>query len=131
MGYCERIVYYHRVMPAIGQQTFKMKEALAAQDLIEAMEMRRSLQAYGFEGARRRFGAWLNNERLGLSAKTDLILERENRVAVVDFKLTGGEPGENHRMQLAQFASGACERAYIAWSSGAKSLVNPSRFPRQ
>ena len=28
--YCERIVYYHRVMPGIGQSTFKMKEALAA-----------------------------------------------------------------------------------------------------
>jgi CRISPR-associated exonuclease Cas4 len=103
-AYCERIVYYHRVMPGIGQQTFKMKEALAAQDLIETLEMRRGLQAYGFEGARRRFGVWLSDEALGLSAKTDLILEREDRVAVVDFKLTGGEPGENHRMQLAGYA---------------------------
>ncbi len=102
--YCERIVYYHRVMPAIGQQTFKMKEALAAQDLIETLEMRRGLQAYGFEGAVRRFGVWLSDETLGLSAKTDLILKREDQVAVVDFKLTAGEPGENHRMQLAGYA---------------------------
>lgn len=109
--YCERVVYYHRVMPGIGQQTFKMKEALAAQDLIETLEMRRGLQAYGFEGARRRFGVWLSDEGLGLSAKTDLILEREDRVAVVDFKLTGGEPGENHRMQLAGYAMLA-EAAY-------------------
>jgi hypothetical protein len=40
-AYCERIVYYHRVMPAIGQATFKMREALAAQELVEGLEMRR------------------------------------------------------------------------------------------
>lgn len=102
--YCQRIVYYHRVMPGIGQQTFKMKEALAAQDLVESLEMRRGLQAYGFAGARRRFGVWLSDEGLGLSAKTDLILEAEDRVAVVDFKLTSGEVGENHRMQLAGYS---------------------------
>jgi CRISPR-associated exonuclease Cas4 len=102
-AYCERIVYYHRVMPVYGQPTFKMKEALAAQDLIESLEMRRGLRAYGFEGAVRRFGVWLSNETLGLSAKTDLILQREDSLAVVDFKLTAGDPGENHRMQLAAY----------------------------
>lgn len=102
-AYCERIVYYHRVMPAVVKQTFKMKEAIAAQDLIESLETRRSLQAYGFEGARRRFNAWLTDDKLGLSAKTDLILERVDQVAVVDFKLTSGEPGENHRMQLTGY----------------------------
>lgn len=103
-AYCERIVYYHRVMPGIGQPTFKMKEALAAQDLIESLEMRRGLQAYGFEGARRHFGVWLSDMELGISAKTDLILEAPDRLAVVDFKLTGGEVGENHRMQLTGYS---------------------------
>jgi CRISPR-associated exonuclease Cas4 len=103
-AYCERIVYYHRVMPAIGQATFKMREALAAQDLIESLEMRRGLQPYGFEGARRRFNVWLSDVGLGLSGKTDLVLEAANRVAVVDFKLTSGEVGENHRMQLAGYS---------------------------
>ena len=49
--YCQRIVYYHRVMPAVGKPTFKMREAIAAQDLIESLEMRRGLQAYGLESA--------------------------------------------------------------------------------
>jgi CRISPR-associated exonuclease Cas4 len=109
--YCERIVYYHRLMPGIGQPTFKMKEAIAAQDLIETLEMRRGLQAYGFEGARRRFGVWLSDVKMGLSAKTDLILEASDGVAVVDFKLTSGELGENHRMQLAGYSMLA-EAAY-------------------
>ena len=103
-AYCQRIVYYHRVMPAIGKQTFKMKEAIAAQDLIESLEMRRGLQAYCLEAAKRHFGVWLSNPTLGLSGKTDLVLEAFDRVAVVDFKLTSGEVGENHRMQLAGYS---------------------------
>lgn len=110
-AYCRRIVYYNRTMPGIGKQTFKMKEALAAQDLVETLEMRRGLQMYGLQGARRRFGMWLSDADLGLSGKADLVLEAEDRVAVVDFKLTGGEVGENHRMQLAGYSLLA-EKAY-------------------
>jgi CRISPR-associated exonuclease Cas4 len=102
-AYCARIVYYHRVMPAVGKPTYKMKEAIAAQELIEGLEMRRSLKEYGLEGARRRVNVWLRDERLGLSGKLDLLLEAPGEVAVVDFKLTSGEPGENHRMQLAGY----------------------------
>lgn len=102
--YCERIVYYRHVMPAVGKPTFKMREALAAQDLIESLEMRRGLQEYGFERAQRRFGLWLRDEGLGLSGKADLVLEGTAALAVVDFKLTSGELGENHRIQLAGYA---------------------------
>jgi CRISPR-associated exonuclease Cas4 len=109
--YCERIVYYHRVLPAIGKPTFKMREALAAQDLIEALEMRRNLDRYGLDGARRRFSVWLSDESLGLSGKADLLLEARDQVAVVDFKLTSGEVGDNHRAQLTGYsllAEAAC-----------------------
>ena len=103
-AYCQRIVYYHRVMPAVGKPTFKMREALAAQDLAESLEMRRGLQAYGLEDAQRRFNVWLSDKALGLSGKADLLLEAPGRVAVVDFKLTSGELGDNHRAQLAGYS---------------------------
>lgn len=102
--YCQRIVYYHCVMPASGKATFKMKEAIAAQDLIESFEMRRGLQLYGIENAQRRFGVRMSDEGLGLSGKADLLLEAADQVAVVDFKLTSGELGENHRVQLAGYS---------------------------
>jgi CRISPR-associated exonuclease Cas4 len=101
--YCPRIVYYQRVMPAVGKPTFKMKEAVAAQDLIESLEMRRGLTEYGLEAAQRRFNVWLRDERLGLSGKADLLLTSSDRTAVVDFKLTSGDVGENHRIQLAGY----------------------------
>ncbi len=102
--YCARIVYYHRVMPGVGQATYKMKEAVRAQEMIESLEMRRTLREYGLDGAERQFGVWLTDERLGLSGKLDLLLKGEDESAVVDFKLTSGEAGENHFMQLAGYA---------------------------
>lgn len=103
-AYCPRVVYYHRVMPAQVQPTYKMSEGLAAQEVIESLETRRKLREYGFEDARRRFGLWLESKELGLTGKIDLLLEAEDQVAVVDFKLTSGEPGQNHRLQLAGYS---------------------------
>src|ERR1700691_1223127 len=81
-----------------------MREAVSAQDMIERLELRRGLREYGWEGGDRRFGIWLAHEGLGLSGKLDLLLEREGEGAVVDFKLTSGERGDNHRMQLTGYA---------------------------
>jgi CRISPR-associated exonuclease Cas4 len=103
-AYCQRIVYYRQVMPGIGKPTFKMEEAGRAQELIESLELRRTIQKYGLENARRRFGVWLADEEVGLSGRVDLLLEGDNEACVVDFKLTAGEPGENHRMQLSGYA---------------------------
>lgn len=103
-AYCPRVVYYHRVMPAPPRPTYKMKEGLAAQELIESLEMRRKLREYGLDKAERRFGIWLENRELGLSGKIDLLLEAAEEIAVVDFKLTSGEPGQNHQAQLAGYS---------------------------
>lgn len=110
-AYCQRIVYYHRVMPAVGKTSFKMREAVRAQDLIEALETRRTIGRYGLEGAERHFNVWLSDEAIGLKGKADLVLESQAEVAVVDFKLTSGEVGDNHLMQLAAYGLLA-ERMY-------------------
>jgi CRISPR-associated exonuclease Cas4 len=103
-AYCPRVVYYHITMPGAGRSTYKMAEGLRAQELIESLEMRRTLREYGLEDATREFGLWLSDAATGLSGKLDLLLRGERTAAVVDFKLTSGEVGENHRMQLAGYA---------------------------
>jgi CRISPR-associated exonuclease Cas4 len=102
--YCRRVVYYHQLMPGSGQSTYKMREGERAQEMIESLEMRRTLKEYGLENSERQFGVWLRDDRIGLSGKIDLLLKGERSAAVVDFKLTSGEVGENHRMQLAGYA---------------------------
>ncbi len=103
-AYCRRIVYYQYVMPGAGRPTFKMEEGKQAQEMVERLEMRRTLREYGLEGARRSFGVWLSDEGLGLTGKLDLLLEGDGFGSVVEFKLTSGDPGENHRLQLAGYA---------------------------
>ena len=103
-AYCRRIVYYLHRMPGVGKQTYKMGEGKAAQDMVEQLEMRRTLREYGFEGAVRKFGVWLENEDLGLAGKLDLLLETDTEAAIVEFKLTSGEVGHNHRLQLAGYS---------------------------
>jgi len=103
--YCPRVVYFHQVMPGAGVSTYKMHEGLRAQEMVESLEMRRTLREYGLEGAEREFGVWLQDEGLGLSGKLDLLLRGAGVASVVDFKLTSGEVGENHRMQLAGYAA--------------------------
>jgi CRISPR-associated exonuclease Cas4 len=104
-AYCPRVVYYHQVMPGVGVMTHKMREAVKAQEWMEELEVRRGLGKYGFGEAEREYGVWLSDEGLGLSGKIDLLLKGGNgKAAVVDFKLTAGEPGENHRMQFAGYA---------------------------
>ena len=107
-AYCRRVVYYHRLMPDAAPMTGKMRSGLKAQELMEKLELRRTLERYGFDGAatRRLYGSWLMSEALGLSGRVDLALLREDtgEAAVVDYKLTSGEPGDNHRMQLHGYA---------------------------
>ena len=102
--YCPRVVYYHLTMPGAGQSTYKMQEGLRAQELVESLEMRRTLREYGLSDAERQFGVWLSDAATGLSGKLDLLLRGQKTAAVVDFKLTSGEVRENHRMQLAGYA---------------------------
>jgi CRISPR-associated exonuclease Cas4 len=103
--YCPRVVYYHLLMTGAARPTYKMQEGLRAQELIERLEMRRTLREYGLECAERQFGVRLDDERSGLTGKIDLLLMGQGSAAVVDFKLTAGEVRENHRMQLAGYAA--------------------------
>ncbi len=105
-AYCPRVVYYHRTMPDAGAPTHKMKAGIRAQEMVERLEVRRTLDRYGLGKARRIHGAWLRDEVLGLSGRVDLaVVDAEaGEGSVVDYKLTAGEPGENHRLQLHGYA---------------------------
>jgi len=103
-AYCPRIVYYGHVMGRMGRATWKMGEGKSAEDMFEKLEVRRRLAKYRLDGAERRFRVWLLDEELGLCGKADLLLCGSEEVAAVDFKLTSGMPGANHRMQLAGYS---------------------------
>jgi CRISPR-associated exonuclease Cas4 len=103
-AYCPRVVFYHRFYAGAGAATAKMKIGLEAQGDIEGLEARRTLKKYGMEAAERVFNPWLADVSLGLQGRPDLVLHGAERVSIVDFKLTGDDVGENHRLQLGGYS---------------------------
>lgn len=103
-AYCPRIVYYRQTMGGAQRPSYKMEEGKRAQGMFEVLELRRSLKRFGFGRARRSLNVWLEDKELGVAGKVDMLLEGEHAAVVVDFKLTAGEPRENHKLQLAGYA---------------------------
>lgn len=103
-AYCKRVGYYKRVLPAEPRETPKMQFGRVAQEWVEGLEFRRTLERYGLAEGKRIKGPWLVSERLGIAGKLDLAIESAERVAPVEFKLTDGAVGYHHRVQLTAYA---------------------------
>lgn len=102
--YCPRIFYYLAVQPQSPPRTRLMARGHRLQEEFERLEPRRVLSRYGFAGAQRHFSITLKSAALRLTGQTDLLLEAQDRIGVVEFKASAGALAENHRMQLAAYA---------------------------
>ncbi|HAM57139.1 MAG TPA: CRISPR-associated protein Cas4 [Candidatus Rokubacteria bacterium] len=103
-AYCPRIPFYRYVLPVRPTPTYKMRRGKDVQAAVEALERRRGFRAYGMREGERRFGLWLQSDRLGLSGKLDLLILTPEACYPVDFKDTEGGPRRNHRLQVAAYA---------------------------
>ncbi len=72
----------------------------------------------GWRARERQFGVWLSDEAAWAFGQDGFGAAEERTAAVVDFKLTSGEPGENHRMQLAGYAMLVERRTGAAGAGG-------------
>lgn len=102
--YCPRIVYYGYCMPLPHQPTAAMQRGRDLHVRIEFLERRRKLRAYNLSAGERQFEVALFSKQHGLSGKLDMLVTTPQGRFPVDFKMTKGEAGENHRMQLAAYA---------------------------
>jgi len=102
--YCPRIFYFMTVQPVRPPATGLMERGQRLQEEFERLEPRRVLTRYGFAEARRHFSITLRDGELGLTGQADLLLEAEDKLAVVEFKASGAALAENHRLQLAAYA---------------------------
>ena len=103
-AYCQRIPFYHHVLPVRPAPTYKMSRGKDVQGAVEALERRRGFRGYGMREGERRFSVWLHSDRLGLSGKLDLLILTTDACYPVDFKDTAGGARRNHRFQLAAYA---------------------------
>lgn len=125
--YCPRVVYYHYVMPVEQKATFKMEHGKSAEERLDELERRRTIQRYGLPDGQRHFHVWLTSETLGLSGKLDLLIESSTGWYPVDFKETTGTVHSNHRLQLCGYALLVEEAYRCAVSRGFIYLIPGNR----
>ncbi|MCC7103691.1 MAG: CRISPR-associated protein Cas4 [Chloroflexi bacterium] len=104
-AYCPRIPYF-RLGLRLPRRfvTYKMQEGILEHRRTEELEHRRTLRAYGLADGERRFDVALRSERLGLSGRLDLLIERAHEAIPVEFKNTREKLALNHKYQLAAYA---------------------------
>jgi CRISPR-associated exonuclease Cas4 len=104
--YCPRIPFYRYCLPRIRPITYGMKEGIQSHVEEAAREERRSLRAYGLADGERVFDVLLRSEALGMVARIDLAIRREEvpEAIVVDYKLSREPAGSHFRLQIAAYA---------------------------
>lgn len=102
--YCQRIFYYLSVQGLRPPATGLMERGRRMQEEFERLEPRRALSRYGMGDARRHFSLTLADPDLCIAGQVDLLLEGDDRLAVVEFKASDAPLAENHRIQLTAYA---------------------------
>lgn len=103
-AYCPRIVFYNQCMALTPPATPAMQAGSDLHARIELLERRRKLRPYNLSAGQRQFEVWLKSRQHALSGKLDMLITTPAGLYPVDFKTAKGEPGENHRLQLAAYA---------------------------
>ena len=85
-----------------------MEAGIRAQDREEERERRRSLRAYGLTEGARHFNVSVTSTQMGVSGQIDMviahIIDGEERLIPVDYKMSRREPGRHFKLQLACYA---------------------------
>jgi CRISPR-associated exonuclease Cas4 len=100
--YCPRIFFYHACLPKIRPVTYKMQVGIEAHDEERTRAARRSLGMYGVIEGQRHFDVSIISTKLGLSGQVDEVVETDNEVIPVDYKLAN-KAGRHFQMQLVAY----------------------------
>ncbi|MEW6505286.1 MAG: CRISPR-associated protein Cas4 [Chloroflexota bacterium] len=104
--YCRRILYYLTCLPDVRPTTYLMEVGREQGKAEESRELRRTLQRYGLENARREFGVRLSSAHLGLRGVVDMVLwvddAQPQQALPVDFKFSHAV-GEHVQLQLMAY----------------------------
>ena len=100
---CQRIVYYHHILPAIRPITYGMKAGQAAHEAVRPLEERRTLHAYAIPDGERYFDVRLYAPELQLSGLVDMVIGRDDEVIPVDFKDSAQIKSRHFRLQVVAY----------------------------
>ncbi|MEM3609909.1 MAG: CRISPR-associated protein Cas4 [Candidatus Anstonellales archaeon] len=101
--YCPRQIYFKYVMQIESEPTEKMILGKIIHNVMGELEKRRGLSKYGVENYRKIFDFKVYSKKLGLSGSVDMILEGDEEVLPVDFKMTEGNY-DGYSLQLYAYS---------------------------
>ncbi len=101
--YCPRILYYHTCLPDVRPVTYKMEAGIEAHSDERKRAARRSLKMVNATEGQRHFDLLVSSANLGLSGQIDEVVETEDQLVPVDYKLAR-QAGYHFKMQLTAYA---------------------------
>lgn len=101
--YCPRICFYHTCLPDIRPVTAKMRHGITAHDEEKRRAVRRTLGKYHAVDGTRYFDVGVISQRLNLSGAVDEVVETDNGLFPIDYKLAK-TAGQHYKIQLTAYA---------------------------
>lgn len=101
--YCPRIFYYHACLRDVRPVTRKMQHGIRAHEAEQKLAARRTMHQYHIVDGIRHFDVPVMSEQLRLSGQIDEVVESENGIFPVDYKLAK-RAGYHFKLQLTAYA---------------------------
>lgn len=127
--YCARIPHYYYVRPVQRKISFMMSRGQEQHDIMERLELRRTLKRYGLIEGERLFRVPLSSQTLRLSGICDLVVRTNHEDIPCEFKSSSSPQWSSHRYQLAAYGllleekfGRPVRRGFIAWIPRGKIL---------
>lgn len=101
--FCPRTLYFRLIQPVTHRLSYKMDEGVRMHERAGELERRRTLREFQLPDGERRFGVELFSQRLGVTGKLDMLIERQFETIPVEFKHSRAGGRVNHRYQLTLY----------------------------
>jgi len=102
--FCPRVVYYREILNLNVVKPLWVSQGEDSHDKIEKLEKRRNYSRYNLDTAQRHFKASFKSTRYGLHGIVDWVLETDDEVFVVEYKINPKPNSLGHRLQLCAYA---------------------------
>lgn len=102
--FCPRVVYYQELLNMKVNKPLWVSQGENWHDKIEKLEKRRSYHRYNLMTAKRQFKTSLKSTQYGLHGIVDWILETEDEIFVVEYKINPKPNSLGHKLQLCAYA---------------------------
>jgi CRISPR-associated exonuclease Cas4 len=102
--FCPRVVYYQELLKINAHKPLWVKQGEDSHSKISHLEKRRSFHRYGLDAATRHFNVSLKSNNYGFHGIADWILETDDQIYIVEYKINPNPNSLGHKLQIIAYA---------------------------